>query len=149
QLEVDAPRRQDRPQDSVQVDPAAPDQPGRVRVPLDGGIETEADISETDLPIEVEDIDDAVAAVGDDGHGRRDVLRDAELADEVVAAAAGDDAQSGSRAEQSGGDRARHPSPPRATKNPAPSAAQAAADPRACSPPRLPTGRAPNTCCAH
>src|SRR5699024_12581683 len=109
QLEVDAPRRQDRPQDSVQVDPAAPDQPGRVRVPLDGGIETEADISETDLPIEVEDIDDAVAAVGDDGHGRRDVLRDAELADEVVAAAAGDDAQSGSRAEQSGGDRARHP----------------------------------------
>src|SRR5699024_7834320 len=109
QLEFDALRRQDRPQDPVQVNPAARDALGRIRVPLDGRIETEADISETDQPIEVEDIDDAIAAIGDDGHGRRDVLRDAELADEVVAAAAGDDAQSGSRAEQSGGDRARHP----------------------------------------
>src|SRR5699024_9743662 len=39
QLQLDALRRQDRPQDPVQVDPAAPDQPGRVRVPLDGRIE--------------------------------------------------------------------------------------------------------------
>src|SRR5699024_4878174 len=44
QLQLDALRRQDRPQAPVQVHPPSPDVLGRVRVALDGRIETEADI---------------------------------------------------------------------------------------------------------
>src|SRR5699024_8942341 len=120
-------RRQDRPQDPVQVDPAAPDQPGRVRVPLDGRIETEADIAETEVPVEVEDIDDPIAAGGDVRHGPLGVLGDAELADEVVAAAAGDDAQRGVRIDEAGRNRTRHPIAAESTTRGAPSAAKPAA----------------------
>src|SRR5699024_33483 len=111
QLQLDALRRQDRPQDPVQVHPPSPDVLGRVRVALDGRIETEADIAETEVPAEVEDIDDPIAAGGDVRHGPLGVLGDAELADEVVAAAAGDEAQRGVRIDAAGRNRTRQPVP--------------------------------------
>ena len=85
------------------------DAPDLVGVVVDGGVQTEADIADADLPIEVEDVDRAVVTVGDDRSGLSDVLRNADLADEVVAATAGDDAQRGCRPHQTGRDRAHHP----------------------------------------
>src|SRR5699024_8617048 len=76
---------------------------------LDGRVETEANIAETEDPVEVEGIGDLIAAGGDVRHGPLGVLGDAELADEVVAAAAGDDAQRGVRIDEAGRNRPRHP----------------------------------------
>src|SRR5699024_5428489 len=111
-------------------------------------IETEADIAETEVPVEVEDIDDPIAAGGDVRHGPLGVLGDAELADEVVAAAAGDDAQRGVRIDEAGRNRTRHPSPPSATTRGAPSAAKPAASSFACSSLVLLTSRASRPCAA-
>src|SRR5699024_2553173 len=109
QLQLDALRRQDRPQDPVQVDTEATDQTGRIRVPLDGRIENEGENGETVDPVEVVDIDEPIAAGGDVRHGPRGGRGDAELADEVGAAAAGDDAQRGVRIDEACRNRTRHP----------------------------------------
>src|SRR5699024_9997311 len=56
-LQLDALRQQDRAQDPVQVHPPSPDVLRRVRVALYGRCETESNIAETEVPVEVEGID--------------------------------------------------------------------------------------------
>ena len=102
--EVDGRRSPDRADESVQVDPVPLDAASRIGVVLHRRVQAEADIADADEPVEVEGVDGKVISVGDDGDGRLDVLRNAELRNEIIAAATGNDAQGRLRPEESGTD---------------------------------------------